>query len=133
MQLPTLIEKYIDLNMGIFEMMQGNTEVAPRTSSATMMMEDFGQRRSKSKLRDIEGSLKRLGKVIYNLSKSHYTFEKTIRIVQPNNDLTEYAINKRLFDDKTGALKTIENDITSGTFDIRIMANLYGSLPVWTY
>ena len=123
MQLPALIEKYIDLNMGIFEMMQGNTEVAPRTSSATMMMEDFGQRRSKSKLRDIEGSLKRLGKVIYNLSKSHYTFEKTIRIVQPNNDLTEYAINKRLFDDKTGALQTIENDITSGNFDIRIIGN----------
>ena len=61
MQLPALIEKYIDLNMGIFEMMQGNAEVAPRTSSATMMLEDFGQRRSKSKLRDVEGSLKRIG------------------------------------------------------------------------
>ena len=57
MQLPALIEKYIDLNMGIFEMMQGNTAAAPNTSSATMMLEDFGQRRSKSKLRDIEGSL----------------------------------------------------------------------------
>ena len=123
MQLPALIEKYIDLNMGIFEMMQGNTEVAPRTSSATMMMEDFGQRRSKSKLRDIEGSLKRLGKVIYSMSKAHYTFEKTIRIAQPNNELTEYAINKRLFDDKTMALQTIENDITSGEFDIRIIGN----------
>ena len=53
LQLPAMIEKYIDLNMGIFEMMQGNTEVAPKTSSATMMLEDFGQRRSKSKLRDI--------------------------------------------------------------------------------
>ena len=123
MQLPALIEKYIDLNMGIFEMMQGNSEVAPRTSSATMMMEDFGQRRSKSKLRDIEGSLKRLGKAVYNLSKSHYTFEKTVRIVQPNNDITEYAINKRLYDDKTMALKTIENDITSGNFDIRVVGN----------
>tara|TARA_R100000808_G_scaffold24678_1_gene57547 strand:- start:2563 stop:4590 length:2028 start_codon:yes stop_codon:yes gene_type:complete len=123
MQLPQLIERYIDLNMGIFEMMQGNTEVAPNTSSATMMMEDFGQRRSKSKLRDIEGSLKRLGKAVYNLSKSHYTFEKTIRIVQPNNDITEYAVNKRLFDDKTGALQTIENDITSGQFDIRVIGN----------
>tara|TARA_R110000824_G_scaffold74092_9_gene188617 strand:+ start:1221 stop:3248 length:2028 start_codon:yes stop_codon:yes gene_type:complete len=123
MQLPQLIERYIDLNMGIFEMMQGNSAVAPKTSSATMMMEDFGQRRSKSKLRDIEGSLKRLGKAIYNLSKSHYTFEKRIRIVQPNNDITEYAVNKRLFDDKTGSLQTIENDITAGQFDIRIIGN----------
>ena len=39
MQLPQMIEKYIDLNMGIFEMQQGNSEVAPRTSSATMMLE----------------------------------------------------------------------------------------------
>ena len=123
MQLPQLIEKYIDLNMGIFEMMQGNTEVAPRTSSATMMMEDFVQRRSKSKLRDIEGSLKRLGRVIYNLSKTHYNFEKKIRIVQPNNDLNEYTINKRLYDDKTMTLQAIENDISSGTFDVRIIGN----------
>ena len=33
MQLPQLIERYIDLNMGIFEMQQGNAEAAPRTSS----------------------------------------------------------------------------------------------------
>ena len=41
LQLPKMIEHYIDLNIGIFEMQQGNAEVAPRTSSGTMMMEDF--------------------------------------------------------------------------------------------
>ena len=123
MQLPQMIAQYIDLNMGIFEMMQGNTEVAPRTSSATMMMEDFGQRRSKSKLRDIEGSLKRLGMVIYNLAKSHYNFQKSFRIAQPNNDLTEFTINQRMYDDKSKELQTIQNDITVGHFDIRIIGN----------
>ena len=123
MQLPGLIEKYIDLNMGIFEMMQGNAEVAPRTSSATMMMEDFGQRRSKSKLRDIEGSLKRIGRVVYNLSKSHYDFQKTFRIAQPNNDINEYTINKRMYDDETKELMTIENDVSVGQFDIRVIGN----------
>tara|TARA_R100000353_G_scaffold44046_1_gene35361 strand:- start:12996 stop:15026 length:2031 start_codon:yes stop_codon:yes gene_type:complete len=123
MQLPGLIEKYIDLNMGIFEMMQGNAEVAPRTSSATMMMEDFGQRRSKSKLRDIEGSLKRIGRVVYNLSKSHYDFQKTFRIAQPNNDINEYTVNKRMYDDKTKELMTIENDVSVGQFDIRVIGN----------
>jgi hypothetical protein len=123
MQLPTMIEKYIDLNMGIFEMMQGNAEAAPRTSSATMMMEDFGQRRSKSKLRDVEGSLKRIGKVVYNLSKSHYNFQKTFRIVQPNNDINEFTVNKRLYDDKTKELQTIENEISVGQFDIRVIGN----------
>ena len=123
MQLPQLVEKYIDLNMGIFEMMQGNAEVAPKTSSATMMLEDFGQRRSKSKLRDVEGSLKRLGRVIYNLAKSHYDFKKTFKIIRPNNDLDEYTINKRLYDDKTKELMNIENDISIGQFDIRVIGN----------
>ena len=123
MQLPQLIERYIDLNMGIFEMMQGNAEAAPRTSSATMMMEDFGQRRSKSKLRDVEGSLKRIGKVVYNLSKSHYNFQKTFRIVQPNNDINEYTVNKRLYDDKSKELQSIENDISVGQFDVRVIGN----------
>ena len=123
MQLPQLIERYIDLNMGIFEMMQGNTESAPRTSSATMMMEDFGQRRSKSKLRDIEGALKRVGKVVYNLSKSHYNFQKTFRISQPNNDLNEYTVNKKLYDDKTQELMKIDNEVAVGQFDIRVIGN----------
>ena len=123
MQLPSMIERYIDLNMGIFEMMQGNAEAAPRTSSATMMMEDFGQRRSKSKLRDIEGSLKRIGMVVYNLAKSHYNFQKTFRIVQPNNDINEFTVNKRLYDDKSKELQSIENDVSVGQFDIRVIGN----------
>ena len=123
LQLPKMIEHYIDLNMGIFEMQQGNAEVAPRTSSATMMLEDFGQRRSKSKLRDIEASLKRLGRVVYNLARSHYNYQKTFRIVQPNNDIDEYTINKRLIDDKSKELQSIENDITLHRFDIRVIGN----------
>ena len=121
--LPKMIEGYIDLNIGIFEMMHGSTDAAPKTYSATMMMEDVGQRRSKSKLRDIEGSLKRLGQVAYNMAKQHYTFKKTFRIVQPNNDLTEFTINKRLYDDKTNELQTIENDVSVGQFDIRIIGS----------
>ena len=123
MQLPQMIEKYIDLNMGIFEMMQGNTEVAPKTSSATMMLEDFGQRRSKSKLRDIEGSLKRLGQVVYNLAKKHYDYKKTFRIVQPNNDISEYTVNNRIYDDKTNELASIENEMVIGQYDIRVIGN----------
>ena len=123
MTLPKMIEGYIDLNIGIFEMMHGQTEAAPKTYSATMMMEDVGQRRSKSKLRDIEGSIKRLGQVVYNLSKQHYKFKKTFRIVQPNNDINEYTVNKRLYDDKSKELQAIENDISVGQFDIRIIGS----------
>jgi hypothetical protein len=121
MQLPGLIEKYIDLNMGIFEMQQGNAEAAPRTSSATMMMEDFGQRRSKSKLRDVEGSLRRLGQVIYNLAKEHYTYKKVFRIVQPNNDMSEYMVN--VYNDKSQAIGEMINDLSIGQYDINVIGN----------
>jgi hypothetical protein len=121
MQLPALIEKYIDLNMGIFEMMQGNTEVAPKTSSATMMLEDFGQRRSKSKLRDIEGSLRRLGQVIYNFAKEHYNYKKVFRVVQPNNDMSEYMVNH--YNDKSQAIGEMMNDLTIGQYDVNIIGN----------
>ena len=123
LQLPQMVEHYIDLNIGIFEMQQGNAEASPKTSSGTMMMEDFGQRRSKSKLRDVEASLKRLGKLMYHLAKSHYDFKKTFRLVQPNNDISEYTVNKRMYDDKTKELQAIENNLSVGTFDIRIIGN----------
>ena len=121
MQLPQLIERYIDLNMGIFEMQQGNAEAAPRTSSGTMMMEDFGQRRSKSKLRDIEGSLRRLGQVIYNLAKEHYTYKKVFRVVQPNNDMSEYMVNH--YNDKSQAIGEMINDLTIGQYDVNVIGN----------
>jgi hypothetical protein len=137
LSLPKMIEGYIDLNIGIFEMMQGNTDAAPRTYSATMMMENVGQRRSQSKLRDIEGSMKRLGQVIYNMARQHYRFKKTFRIVQANNDINEFTVNSRLYDDKTQELIKIENDITVGQFDIRILggstlpSNKYGEFQLY--
>ena len=60
---------------------------------------------------------------MYHLSKSHYNFQKTFRIAQPNNDITEYTVNKKLYDDKTKELQTIENNLAVGTFDIRIIGN----------
>jgi len=123
LQLPQQVERYIDLNMGIYEMQQGNPAEAPRTASATMQMEDFGQRRSKSKLRDIEGSLKRLGKVVYNLAKKHYNFTKTFNLVNPNHDITEYTVNKKIYDDKSSAVMETLNEVQYGEYDIRIVGN----------
>jgi hypothetical protein len=57
------------------------------------------------------------------MAKQHYKFKKTFRIVQPNNDINEYTINKRLYDDKTNELMKIENDVSVGQFDIRIIGS----------
>ena len=46
-----------------------------------------------------------------------YQEEKIFRIVNPNNSMSEYAINKKLWDDKTQEVK-IANDITVGQYDV---------------
>jgi outer membrane murein-binding lipoprotein Lpp len=84
------------------------------------MLAEMGETRGKSKLRDIEGSLTRLGRNVYNLAKGHYTYAKTFRIIQPNNDITEYTVN--MYDDKSQELNAIQNDITIGHYDVRIIS-----------
>ena len=116
------IEKYIDLNFGIPELLQGFKDQAPESVRGTMLLSEMGESRGKSKLRDIETSLAQVGQVIYNLSKEHYKFEKTFKIVQPNNDLTEFTVNNRMYDDKTNELMSIQNDLTLGQHDIRIIS-----------
>ena len=46
-----------------------------------------------------------------------YQEEKIFRIVNPNNSITETAINKKLYDDKTNEI-SIANDITVGKYDV---------------
>ena len=116
------VEHYIDLNFGIPELMQGFREKAPDTVRGTAMLSEMGESRGRSKLKDIEASLNQLGRCMYNLSKGHYTYQKTFRIVQPNNDLTEFSVNSRMYDDKTKELVAIDNDISLGQHDVRIIS-----------
>ena len=117
------VEKYIDLNFGIPELLQGfRGDNAPETVRGTMLLSEMGESRGKSKLRDIEASLAMVGQVVYNLAKDHYRYAKTFRIVQPNNDITEFSVNMRMYDDKSDALLAIENDIQLGQHDIRIIS-----------
>jgi len=116
------VEKYIDLNFGIPELLQGFKDQAPETVRGTMLLSEMGESRGKSKLRDIESSLAQVGQVVYNLAKDHYKFQKTFRIVQPNNDQTEFTVNMKLYDDTTNELVTIQNDLNLGQHDIRIIS-----------
>jgi len=101
-------EFYIDFIFGLPEMMHGFAEKAPETVRGTERMMALGQERPKSKLRDIEFSINRLGKVLYNYAKGHYTFQKMFRIAQPNNNLNEATVN--LYDDKTEPILDIAKD-----------------------
>ena len=101
-------EFYIDFIFGLPEMMHGFAEKAPETVRATERMIALGSERPKSKLRDIEFSINKLGKVLYNLSKGHYTYKKIFRMAQPNNNLTEVMAN--VYTDVSGAVLDLKKE-----------------------
>ena len=111
----------IDHQLGLYEMMMGNSQAAPQTYKATISLDEFGQRKIKSKLADIEAGLTKLAQVALPLMQQLYTTEKVFRVIQPNNSLSEYVVNKRLVDDKTGEINTF-NDITIGKYDVIYLA-----------
>jgi len=111
----------IDHALGLYEMMMGNSSAAPQTYKATISIDEFGQRKMKSKLADIEAALTRVGQVAIPLMQQLYKTEKIFRVVQPNNSLSEYVLNKKLVDDKTGEIKVM-NDITIGKYDVIVVA-----------
>jgi hypothetical protein len=120
----------IDHQLGIYEMMAGNTAVAPQTYKATISLDEFGQRKIKSKLADIEAGLTRVAQVAIPLMQELYSTEKVFRVVQPNNSLSEFVLNKKLIDDKTNEIKII-NDITIGKYDVVCVAG--STLPTNRY
>ena len=101
-------EFYIDFIFGLPEMMHGFSDKAPETVRGTERMIALGSERPKSKLRDIEFSINRLGKVIYNLAKGHYSYKKMFRLVQPNNDQTDVMVN--FYSDTSDAIVDIKKD-----------------------
>jgi hypothetical protein len=111
----------IDHQLGLYEMMMGNTAAAPSTYKGTIAIDEFGQRKMKSKLADIEAGLTRAGQVAIDLMQQLYQAEKIFRVVNPNNSLNEYVINKRLVDDKTNEVQVM-NDITVGKYDVIVVA-----------
>jgi len=110
----------IDHALGLYEMMMGNSQAAPQTYKATISIDEFGQRKMKSKLADIEAALTRVGQVAIPLMQQLYTSEKVFRVIQPNNSMSKYIINKKLIDDKTGEIK-IFNKIAIGKYDIIVV------------
>ena len=110
----------IDHQRGLYEMTMGNSAVAPHTYKATVSLDEFGQRKMKSKLADIEAGLNRLGSIVIPMMQQLYTTQKIVRLIQPNNSITEYSINKKMYDDKTGEIKVL-NDITLGKYDVVVV------------
>ena len=107
--------------LGVFQMQQGDSSEAPDTYNGTLSLDEFGQRRIKSKMQDIYNSVSRLGEVAFDFVQKVYTEEKTLRLVQPNMPPKQVQVNKSKFDDFGNEVGRI-NDITVGRYDVMIKA-----------
>jgi len=111
----------IERQFGIYALMAGDATAAPQTFKGTMAMDEFGQRRIKSKKDDIETSLNQLAKVMIDLARATYTEEKVIRVVEPNGKLAEAKLNATSYDQLSGATMRV-NDIQTGRYDVKIIS-----------
>lgn len=111
----------IDHQLGLYESMAGNAAAAPDTYRGIMMLDEFGQRRIKVKQAIIEQALQELGRAIIAFIQEFYVAEKQIRILQPNNSMTEYAVNRRLYDDYGQVVGTL-NDVAVGKYDVLVIS-----------
>jgi len=101
---------------GAYEFQDGQTSQAPQTKGGTLLLDEMGMRRSKSKRELIEEALDDLAGVISEYIPYVYTYEKIIRIVEPNGKPKTIEFNKK---DKTGK---IVNDLSANRYDFRIIS-----------
>ena len=111
----------IERILGIYAMMQGDVGSAPQTFKGTVALDEYGQRRIKSKRDDIEECINQLAKVVVQLIQFVYTDEKVFRLMQPNNRPLEMKVNSPLYDDVGNLIGKI-NDITIGKYDLIVLS-----------
>ena len=111
----------IERILGIYALMQGGQAQAPSTYKGTVALDEYGQRRIKSKRDDIEECINQLAKSVVSLVQYVYTDQKVFRLMQPNNRPLQMEINSPLYDD-VGNLMGKVNDITIGKYDVIVLS-----------
>ena len=108
--------------LGIYALMQGDSSQAPATYKGTVALDEYGQRRLKSKKDDIEGTLNQLAKVAVQMIQMVYTEPRVIRLLKPNNIQQSVKLNYPIYDDVTQVIKGKLNDVTVGKYDLIVVS-----------
>lgn len=111
----------IERELGVFSVQQGDPTGAPNTYRGTLAIDEYGQRRIKSKLDDIESALSQVARVALQFMQYAYREERVIRLLQANNRIKETVVNFWSYDDRTGEALRI-NDLSVGQYDVRMIA-----------
>ena len=111
----------LEYGFGVHDIMMGSGQNAPSTFRGTVAIDEYGQRRSRSRQADTESHLKQCFKVAIPLMQQMYTEEKVIRLVQPDGMVNETVINKTVVDEFSGEEIGKVHDVTSGKYDIIVV------------
>jgi hypothetical protein len=115
--------KNIQERLGIFNMMAGDPTDAPTTYKGTVALDEYGQRRIKSKKDDIEDFLNQVGKVVVDFIQYYYTDNRVINIVTPNDKpMTINLRNDSRMDNLYEGNEFRINDIMVGQFDLVVIS-----------
>ena len=112
----------IERILGLYAMMQGDIGSSPQTYKGTIAIDEFGQRRIKSKRDDIEAGLNQICRVVVQMIQWTYTEEKVIRLLNPNTEAKRVAINEPLYEPITGDFLGKLNDVTVGKYDVVVVS-----------
>jgi len=112
----------IERILGIYSLMQGDPSNIPQTFKGTIALDEYGQRRIKSKRDDIEEGLNQLAKVVVAFIQATYNTQKVIRLIQPNNKPKQLTINEPMYDSISGEFLGRLNDVTVGKYDIVVVS-----------
>ena len=103
----------LEYGFGVFELMQGGSSGAPSTYRGTVAIDEYGQRRIKSRQNDLESAVNQLAKCVIPMIQQIYTEEKIIRLVQPSGLIKETKFNYE-GQDISGKML----DVTTGAYDV---------------
>ena len=108
--------------LGIHPLSQGDPSAAPQTYKGTVAVDEYAQRRIKSKLDDIDEMLNQVARVVIQFIQQTYTDEKVIRLMKPDGRTTQATLNKPVYDDFTGEIVGRVNDVTIGNYDLIVVS-----------
>lgn len=106
----------IERMIGAYSFQDGDVANAPPTVGGIAQMDEFGNRKSAGKRKDIEKMIDGLGRVYLEYMPHIYTERKVIQLLAPN-DVGENTVVFNEWDKEAGKML---NDITVGSYGLRV-------------
>jgi hypothetical protein len=118
-EVQALDKQDFDAVSGIYDVTQGRKPKGIEAASAINELQDAAQTRLRLKVRNLEGSLRKLGQLMVSLVQQYYTEERVIRLVGGNPNQPDFRIvNQEIIDNMGNSVRI--NDVTVGRYDIEI-------------